>query len=138
MLTILVDYGENCSRKAIISLPFIFNSLALEFLLKNRKLSKLCQKFYLLWWHNALCFSVPKNYAGMIDTSLHAMTDDKHKCCLNIIEYNGIFHNYGYSIQQTVSIHTQMQPFLLHFVLICNYTTLYVGLVHSKNFTHNS
>ena len=25
----------------------------------DRKLSKLCQNFYLLCWHNALCFPVP-------------------------------------------------------------------------------
>ena len=41
----------------------------------SRKLSKLCQNFYLLGWHNnALCFLVPirqkNNYAGIIDSSL--------------------------------------------------------------------
>ena len=36
-----------------------YHSSALKFLLLDRKLFKSCQKFYLLCWHNALCFPVP-------------------------------------------------------------------------------
>ena len=50
-ITVIIDQEEPL---------FDYNSFLIgKPLIKNRKLSKLCQKFYLLCWHNALCFPIP-------------------------------------------------------------------------------